>query len=180
MKTAIIGSNPNAANFLNDVEFIKDFANADTIIFTDTLNYRSAVTKLNKISSDKLVIGIGNACNFLAKQYKCTLFPVQQVKKSTIPCYFREQEFVEEVYGNITNCFIPSCKYRVIGMVKYLDFNFGAALSTDIAGFIGEYHIPVIIELVMPDKPRCLLISLDSNFLNNSNVKNIINSYICI
>jgi hypothetical protein len=179
MKLAIIGTNPEYFNFLSGCEIIEDYDEADVIVFSGTFNYRSATTKFNRISNDKLVIGVGNACEFLAKRYdshfiKCAL----RKQNGSCSLMYTDRALIIEGVIEAKNLFIPGKPYRVFICSETGNFQFNISSDEEVA-FLRTNYCPIVMSIRDPEKPRCLMLQLDPRFIGQTSIANYINELVC-
>ncbi len=180
MNISIIGS---GKSFIEG-EIIQDVTKAEIILFSKNINYRSATTKFNKLTSKQLVITFNNNIEFFKKYYNFTLIPTRSIfTKSTNPVIISDKYYTEAIL-DITNTVIPDTEkieeYRVVKCSSGLiSFNGNYIKTPNEANHMyGEYH-NIVTLLKTPDRPALLIIQLDLYKIPDLKIVNLINNYIC-
>ena len=183
MKITIIGDNPEYFNFLQNFELVTDISNADIVIFSNHFNYRSAAMKFNKISKDKLVIGIGETgLEFLIKRYGgAYIFKEGSIKKvfknNSLQVYNTTDNVIYECVPH-SYLIRPKCNYKIIGSCSFIHYNLGSLTKNEVA-FIQEHNFPVVTIMKSENKPFCLLLGLNPQYISKTSISEYINYLIC-
>lgn len=183
MKVAIIGNNPEYFNFLANFELVADVSNADIVIFSNHFNYRSAAMKFNKISKDKLVIGIEETgLEFLIKRYGGTyIFKESSIKQ----CYKNNSLQVHNttddvIYECVPHSYLihPKCNYKILGTSHFIHYNL-SRLTKNETLFVQKNNFPIVTILKSEEKPFCLLLGLNPQYISKTSISEYINYLTC-
>jgi hypothetical protein len=179
MKVTIIGSNTQAANFINNCEIINDYMKADVVIFSGNVNWRSAVQKLNKIDKNKLVIVMDTNFDLFAKKYNGLAANYDLLRpEQTQPVILLKSNILDEcvVRTHQLVAFKSGRKYIVLEpcLLK---------VKTPVNSFISEYLAKNKCTLVtvaeQENLPKCMFIQVDLNMFPKSNISKYVNEIIC-
>lgn len=184
LKITIIGNNLDAANFIKDCEIVDDINKADIIVISGNINYRSATIKFNKITKDKLVIGLGKSgSEFIAKRLGFAFVRANIGRShlnSTLPVFVSNTQRLYEAVPEFENVIIPNnTAYRIIGSINNGYCSFGRMLTDDEVSFVRSFQCPVISLYKTNDKPYYLCIELNPKYIVETSIKEILNFVIC-
>ena len=183
LKVTIIGNNLDAATFINNCEIVNDINSADVVIISGSINYRSAITKFNKIANNKLIIGLGKAgSEFIAKRLGLTLhktFVQRNFLKATIQMTSLRDLRIHEAVPEVENIILPD-KHPcfILGSIPtgYFGFEY---MDDHTARWLRQYECPIVSLHKAADKPYCLCVQLNPKYITRNSIKDFLNNIIC-
>lgn len=179
MKITIIGSNKNAANFIENCEYVDEYTKADVVIFSGDVNWRSAIQKFNKIEKDKLVIVMDNSIELFVKKYG----------GETVDCTVRHLDQTNPIVllkpNILTEGFV--CLKKAIGLKtgrKFVTIDTqNVYVNGQLTPFMGEYlrknKCTLVTVAENENMPKCMFIQVNPNIFPKSSVSKYINEVIC-
>lgn len=178
MKTAIIGNNSQAANFIENCEIVKNYVDANVIVCAGNINWRSLYQKFNKFSPNQVVVAFNDNGELFRSKYNFySINLMQKNLNETIDIIYKDHIYQGLFKGS--KCFLPFKSNYIIHCTTEFNFCRIGRLKDPQMRDLYTYGIPIVIEFYSNELPNLIIVQLDLNKFSNYQISKIINNRLC-